>query len=70
MSIAELKKIVEDTSSEERIFLAAYLQHVERRDDPVHRERLDRLCDEFSSSRRYSLKRVRDLHSKLEEGDK
>ncbi len=43
MSIAELKKIVEDTSSEERIFLAAYLQHVERRDDPVHRERLDRL---------------------------
>ena len=62
MGIAELKKVVEDTNREERIFLAAYLQHVERRDNPAHRKGLDSLCDEVSSGRRYSLERFRDLH--------
>lgn len=54
MSIAELKKIVDETTGEERVFLAAYLRHVERRHDPGHREKLDRLCEEATSGRRFS----------------
>lgn len=70
MSITELKKIVDETSGEERVFLAAYLRHVERRHDPAHRETLDRLCEEARSGRRYSLSRARELHDKLEAGDR
>ena len=70
MSIAELKKIVDETSGDQRVFLAAYLRHVERRDDLAHRENLDRLCEEATSGQRYSLERARELHSKLEAGDR
>lgn len=70
MSIAELKKIVDGTNREERSFLAAYLRHVERRNDRDHRARLDELGDEFSSGPRFSLEKARDLHARLEEGDR
>ena len=70
MSITELKNIVDRTTDEERIFLAAYLRHVERRNDQAHQEKLDHLCEEAASGQRYSLERVRDLHTKLAAGDR
>jgi len=70
MSIPELKKMVEETSREERVFLAAYLRHLQRGEQEGHRDRLDQLCDEFSSGRRYSIGLASNLHDKLEEGDR
>lgn len=70
MSIADLKKVVDGSNRQERVFLAAYLRHVNRRDDPNHRKKLDDLCGEFESGQRFSLKRAGELSDDLEKGDR
>ena len=40
MSVLEIKREIEASSEEDRLFLLAYLKHLSRRDDPAYRRHL------------------------------
>ena len=63
MSNQQLMEVVDRSTEEERIFLRAYLDHVERRDDPAHREELARRIDHGTY---FTLEEVEAMHRKLE----
>jgi len=65
MSTAELKQTAESLNAEERIFLAAYLKHLARRDDPAYQAELTRLNDEIEGGRKFTLDQVQHLHETL-----
>jgi hypothetical protein len=65
MSIQELKKELEATSDEDRLFLLAYLKHLTHRDDPGYRKHLAGRASELESSK-VSLDQIKRLHSALE----
>lgn len=56
MSVMELKRVVDQASEEERIFLAAYLQHVERASDPQNAAELERRLLDMESGKKIDLK--------------
>ena len=55
MSVVELKRVVDESSEEERVFLAAYLQHVERASSPQNADNLDRWLREMETGKKASL---------------
>lgn len=65
MSVAELKKMVDQTTPEERLFLQAYLDHLARRDDPANAEDLFRRMKEIDSGKKVTLAQARKLHQAL-----
>ena len=65
MSVAELKKTAENLTPEERIFLAAYLKHLARVDDPAYQEELSRLNGEIDAGKKFSLSQVVRMHEAL-----
>lgn len=66
MTIAEIKTGIEQSTPEERAYLAAFLKHLARKDDPAHRAELTRLNEEFESGKKFSLDQVKRLHKTLE----
>ena len=65
MSAAELIEIAESLDSEERVFLAAYLRHLERADSPAYKAELTHLNQEIDDGKRFSLAQVKRLHKSI-----
>jgi hypothetical protein len=66
MTLEELKQGIDQSTEEDRLFLAAYLKHLNRKDDPAYRRELSRLRDEMNEGKRYSLEQVKRVHDALE----
>jgi len=65
MSTAELKKTIERLDSEDRVFLAAYLKHLRRVEDPGYQAELSALNAEIDNGRGFSLDQVQRMHDAL-----
>lgn len=65
MSVAELKRVVDDTTPDERLFLEACLTHLRRRDDPANADDLARRMREMGAGKKVTLTRARKLHQAL-----
>lgn len=65
MSHAELKAIIDRSSAEDRLFLAAYLQHLAARDDATVRRELSEAHHEIESGRKVRLTGLKRLHTSL-----
>ncbi len=65
MSTTEIKKTAENLTPEERVYLAAYLKHLARVDDPSYQAELARLNDEIDTGKKFSLEQVTRLHDAL-----
>lgn len=66
MSTKELIRTVNRLKPNQRVFLAAYLKHVARVDDPAYRAELSRLNREIDEGKRFSLQQVKRMHAALE----
>jgi hypothetical protein len=66
MTVEELKSGIEQSTPEERAYLAALLKHLGRRDDPANQAELARLNQEIDNGRRFALEQVKRLHESLE----
>jgi len=62
MTLAEIKAGIEQSSPEERAYLAAFLKHLGRKDDPAYRSELTRLNQEIEDGKKFSLAQVKRLH--------
>ena len=65
MTVAEIKTGIEQSSPEERAYLAAFLKHLERKDDSAYRSELTRLNAEIERGKKFSLAQVKRLHETL-----
>jgi hypothetical protein len=65
MTVAEIKEGIEKSSAEDRAFLAAFIKHLARKDDPAYRTELTRLNEEIDRGKKYSLAQVKRLHQTL-----
>ncbi|MBI4660379.1 MAG: hypothetical protein HY735_16205 [Verrucomicrobia bacterium] len=65
MSVAELKRIVDETTDEERLFLEAYLAHLRRASDPANAADLSRRMREIEAGKKVTLAQARKLHQAL-----
>lgn len=65
MTVAEIKSGIEHSTPEERLYLAAFLKHFERKDDPSYQAELTRLNGEIDEGRKFSLEQVKRLHDTL-----
>ena len=65
MSSAELKSLVDRSSAEERIFLAAYLRHVSTRDDASLQDELAGAHREVEAGKKVGLRQLKRLHQTL-----
>jgi hypothetical protein len=65
MSVLELKREIEASSEEERLFLLAYLKHLSRRDDPAYRRHLATRAKEMDTNK-VSLDQIKRVHQALE----
>lgn len=66
MSVAELKSVVDNSTSEERLFLQAYLDHLTEQASPERVRELDRHWEEMNSGDKVSLAEARRLHEELQ----
>jgi hypothetical protein len=62
VTLDELKRLIDDTTPEERLALAAHFRHVTRKDDPAYRAELFRLNQEIDDGKRLSLDEMLRLH--------
>jgi hypothetical protein len=65
MSVLEIKREIEATSDEERLFLLAYLKHLTRRNDPGYARHLARRAQEMDANK-VSLDQIKRVHQALE----
>ena len=65
MSSAELMQTADRLTGEERVFLAAYLKHLARVEDPRYQAELSRLDREVDVGKKYSLDQVQRMHDAL-----
>jgi hypothetical protein len=65
MTVAEIKSGIEQSSPEERAYLAAFLKHLARKDDRVYRSELTRLNEEIDGGKKFSLTQAKRLHDTL-----
>jgi hypothetical protein len=65
MSHNELKAIVDRSSTEERLFLSAYLQHLATRDDPATQTELANANREIGQGKKIGLRQMKQLHRTL-----
>lgn len=66
MSVAELKTVVDNSTSEERLFLQAYLDHLAEQASPERVRELDRRWEEMNAGDKVSLAEARRLHEELQ----
>ena len=62
MNIQDLKREIEASSEEDKLFLLAYLKHLLRRDDPGYRRMLAERVHEIQLGNKISLAQVKHLH--------
>jgi hypothetical protein len=65
MTIADIKTGIEQSSPEERAYLAALLKHLGRKDDPAYKSELTRLNNEIDNGKKFSHDQVTRLHETL-----
>lgn len=65
MSRNELKAVVDRSSQADRLFLAAYLQHLAGREDPATQTELANAHREIARDRKVNLKQLKGLHRTL-----
>jgi hypothetical protein len=65
MTVMEIKSGIEQSSTEERAYLAAFLKHLARKDDPAYRSELTRLNQEIDRGKKFSLAQAKRLHETL-----
>ena len=58
-------RTAESLGAEERVFLAAYLRHLARVDDPAYQAELTRLNEEIDTGKKFTLDQVERLHETL-----
>lgn len=61
MSHAELMSLVDRSTEEERLFLAAYLRHVARKDDPEHLKKLSESHQKIENGEKINLLELKNL---------
>lgn len=66
MSVAELKQTVDSLSTEERLFLSAYLHHLSRAGDPAHKAELGKRLRRIEEGKKITLEQAQRLHESLE----
>ncbi len=65
MSRTELTALVDRSSTEERLFLAAYLRHVSTQDDPGLHAELAGAHREIEGGKKIGLRQLKRLHQTL-----
>ncbi len=65
MTTARLKLAVDAMTPSERAFVGAYLQHLARVDDPLHKARLGARMRRMDAGKKVSLEQARRLHHAL-----
>jgi hypothetical protein len=65
MSRDELQAIVDRSSTEERLFLAAYLRHLANRDDPTVRREISLSHSEIRRGKKVTLRKLKRLNGML-----
>ena len=59
MTVEGLKRGPEQSNPEDRLYLAAYLKHLSRMDDPAYKAELTRLNQEIDDGKKFSLEQVK-----------
>ncbi|MBM3860476.1 MAG: hypothetical protein FJ395_12605 [Verrucomicrobia bacterium] len=67
MSTLELKQSIDQMSDANRAFMRAYLKHLARVDDPVHRQKLGARMRQMDAGKKVSLKTVARLCRQLDQ---
>ena len=65
MSRNELKAIVDRSSSQDRLFLSAYLQHLAAKHDPAAQAELANANREIARGHKVGLRQMKQLHRSL-----
>jgi hypothetical protein len=65
MTVEELKSGLEHSTPEERAYLAAFLKHLSRKDDPAYRSELTTLNKEIDEGKKFTLAQVKRLDETL-----
>jgi hypothetical protein len=65
MTTAKLKQTVDNLTLAQRAFVAAYLQHLARVDDPQHQAKLGQRMRRMDAGRKVSLEQAQRLHEAL-----
>lgn len=65
MSTSQLMQTADALDAEERLFLAAYLKHLARVDDPAYQAELTRLNQEIDVGKKFTLEQVQRMHQAL-----
>ena len=65
MSRNELQAVVDRSSTEDRLFLSAYLQHLTTRDDPALQIELTNAHREITRGRKVNLRQLKRLDRSL-----
>ena len=66
MTTLKIKQSINRMSETDRIFAAAYLKHLLRVNDPVHRAKLTARMRKMEAGKKISLDQVWRLHKELE----
>ena len=66
VSVTELKQTIDTLGPEERVFVAAYLQHLARVEDPQHQAKLGERMRRMDAGRKITLDQAQRLHEALE----
>ena len=65
MTVTEIQSGIEQSSPEERAYLAAFLKHLARKDDPAYQAELTRLNEEIDHGKKISFAQAKQLHEAL-----
>jgi len=65
MSATELIETANSLRADQRIFLAAYLKHLGRKNDPAYQVELARLNREIDDGKKISFEQAKRLHQEL-----
>jgi hypothetical protein len=66
MKLEELKHGLEQSSPEDKVYLAAYLRHLVRRDDASHQAAIAARREDMASGKKFSLEQLQRVSRSLE----
>ena len=66
MNATELRKTIDALSADERFFVAAYLRHLSRVDDPAYRAQLGDRMRRMNAGKRFTLEQALKIHAAME----
>jgi propanediol dehydratase small subunit len=66
VSVGEIKTLIDQMSTEERFFAAAYLRHLAEAADPAYRKTLTEKLDRMAEGKKVSHDQLRRIHEALE----